>query len=206
MRTLRTIALALPLLFACGIKYGGSAKPTDKTFKLTPDDIYVMGSTACLINLSGHKDAVAVVEAMREEFARLDIPIVEGQPLFSAGATALRDKLIVRAGFWDKSKEDIAVLLTHEAVHYCQRGIMGDSEFDLSSINSRGRARMEVPAFRQSFITLLHIGYSEEVVRKRIKARIGRIRYSYWLHDIDPAQFEKEVLEIWNKVFSDDKS
>lgn len=160
-----------------------------------------MGETECLISLSDYKDASEIVAAMRTKLAELNVPVVEGTPLFNAGATALRDKLVVKPGFWKKDPDNLAVILTHEVVHYCQRGLMGDNEFDTSAINSRGRVRMEIPAFRQSFITMLHIGYGEEEVRREINVRVDKVRNEYWLHDIAPAQYEKEVVKIWDRSF-----
>lgn len=186
---------ALPIfLFNCiPLSFSGSNVPMDHTFALTPADIAAAESDECAIEWitsdpgSNRKQALALLDD-------LGIKIVERKADGFALAGARR--LFVGADFHGKTYAVQSVTLTHELYHYCQRDA-SDKLFEAAYMHSAGRWRIETPAWSQSIRTMLRQGASDRYVAKFIDTKLVSMRDFYWLHDIDPAQYELETRRIW---------
>jgi hypothetical protein len=186
---------ALPfILAAClPLSFSGSNVPTDRTFQLAPEDIGAAGSDECAIDwitddpTFNRDHALALLDD-------LGVKVVERK----AGkfTTAMPRRLYVGAEFWGKSYAVQSVILTHELVHYCQRSDMG-AGFERTYMHSAGRWSLEVPAFAQSIRTMIRQGASLRDVSNYIEAKLVSMRDFYWLHDIDPIQYDRETRRVW---------
>ncbi len=182
-----TLAACIPVTFS------GSNVPTDHVFRLTADDIAAAESSTCAQDWV-EDDVQFNVHTAIAELDDRGIKIVERKRRgFSVAAPR---RLYVGKGFWDKPVASQAVTLSHELVHYCQRAALG-AKFEDAYLHSAGRWRLEVPAYAQSIRTMHEQGTDEQALANVIGIRLTKMRDDYFLHDIDPAQYEMVTRRIW---------
>lgn len=189
----RLALAAYALLLAC-VPFSGSAVPSDKTFLIPDSTVHAMLDPQCLPDwVSG--DARADTQAAREFFAELGYKmVVRKRGKFNV---TLRDKILLKKGFWELDELRIARTLAHEAVHACQRELMGHVAFVRTVASSLGRLEMEVPAYLQTFRTMQAQGFDRATTEGEIDAQLVKFRDQYLLHDIDEGQFFFEVRQVW---------
>jgi len=192
---MRKLAALSVFLGACiPLSFSGSNVPTPHTFMLTEADVAAAADVSCVQGWVTSDPQANRNEALRRLKA-LDIPVIERPGV--RFTTALRGQLRVGRGFSEKPVWDQAVILTHELYHYCQRGKLGDNAFDKSYAHSAGRWGIETPAYGQSIATLVAQGANEDAIGAYIEDRLVSMRDFYWLHDIDPQQYEEETRKVW---------
>lgn len=194
---MRKPALLIIALAAClPLSFSGSSVPTDHTFKLTAEDIAAAADTSCYQEWVGADPEANRDEALRRLEAR-GVDIVERTA--SRFTMALRGQTRVGKGFWENPVAVQAVILTHELTHYCQRDDLGDDEFDTAYAHSAGRWRVEVAGHAQSIRTMK--AHSPDAaagaVAEYIDVQLVKMRDAYWLHDIEPGQYEGETRKVW---------
>jgi len=175
----------------------GARSPGADTHKLSDFDVEYANAVDCAQGwVTGNaeydeKEALAMLGRLGIRVQEVDL---SGLGVGRPAATALRKRLLISDGFWDKRAESRVAILSHELVHYCQRRQLGNNVFDANILQSSGRWRVEIPAYKQTFVTRMLQCYPEEEVEKGIYRRIKTMRDTYWLHDIDAVQYEKESL------------
>jgi hypothetical protein len=176
------------------LSFSGSNVPTEHTFRLTEADVEAAADVSCAQEWVASEPGENRDEALRLLKER-DIPVIERPGV--RFTTALRGQLRVGRGFSEKPVSLQAVILTHELEHYCRRDKIGDNAFDKGYAHSAGRWRVETPAYGQSIATLVAQGANEEAVAQYIDEQLVSMRDFYFLHDIDPEQYEEETRKIW---------
>ena len=190
-----TLSLGVSSCFP--ISFSGSNTPTEHTFKLTPADIEAAQKfdVDCALDWVT-SDATANRDRSLEELKKLDIKVVERDA--AKFATAFRARLLVGNGFDEKPIAVQAMTLTHELVHYCERGILGDNPFDQAYAHSAGRWIAETPAYAQSIRTAVLQGASSDNLTGYIDDKVESMRNFYFLWDIDTEIYEEETRIIWS--------
>ncbi len=197
-RTLTAIAFVLTFLLGClPVQVSGASEPTEHTFMLTEADLAYVESDTCRQDWVTGSPAtdLETAETMLDERG---VRIKPGNPV--ATATALARTLRVSKDYEKRDTAGKAILLSHELVHYCQRDEQGHTAFEESYFASAGRWRAEVPAYLQSFRTMLLQCMPIPVVEAAIEKRIMTMRDTYLLWDIEPTQYETETRRIWRSV------
>lgn len=175
------------------ITFSGSNVPTDHTFKLTDEDIAAATSETCAQDWIGD-DPQANLDTAMAELEDRGVKIAERKAKgFSA---ALPGRLFVGHGFGTKPVAWQVEILSHELVHYCQRDALGIG-FERAYAHSAGRWRLEVPAWSQSIRTMAAQGANDAELMVWIDEKLISMRDSYFLHDIDPGQYEIVTRRIW---------
>ena len=193
---LRVLALALACFTGCGtpLSFSGASVPTPHTFNLTADDLAEAEDESCAQTwFTG--DAEADIERVDEILTMEGLKIVHWNPTGSAG-TSGRQSIYVDKSYKDKSAADQALLMSHELVHACDRKRLGDATFEQRYFHSAGRWVFEVRAYAQTVRSLVAQGASAKRVAAYIDDRIVSLRQGYWLHDIDPSQYEQETRRL----------
>ena len=200
--------LAVCLLLVCAgclnasclpTQISGASAPTEHTFPLSAEDIAAANDTNChQYWVTG--DAQADLDEALKQLAERKVKIVEGNPI--AMATALKHRLFVSPGFAKLAVAQKAPLLAHELVHYCQRDQMGSVAFEQSVGHSKGRWRIEVPAYAQSIISHAKQGIDPQVLADYTDELLHKLRDNYWLHDIAPEDYERETLNAWDAALA----
>lgn len=186
-----------PLLLAACIplSFSGSNVPTAHTFSLTAEDIAAAESDECAVGWITD-DAGSNRDQALSMLDDLGVRIVERE--VAQFTTATPRRLYVGNGFSERPIPSQSTTLTHELVHYCQMDA-SSAIFVASYAHSAGRWRIEVPSFSQSIRTMIRQGASDANVATFIDGKLVSMRDFYWLHDIDPAQYEMETRRIWDR-------
>jgi hypothetical protein len=176
----------------------GASAPTEHTFPLKAADVEAAADTSCYQAWVTGDPQADLDEGLRL-LAERKVKIVEGNPI--AMATALKHRLLVAPGFAKLDASKKSALLAHELVHYCQRDTMGSVAFEQSVGHSAGRWRIEVPAYAQSLISYTKQGAPAEALDAYVEETLQRLRDNYWLHDIQPGEYERETRKIWTAAW-----
>lgn len=197
---MRALLLSLIVLAGCfPIKISGSNVPTDHTVQLTDADIVAAEGyiDSCKVDLVSN-DAQEVVDQVLAELEDRGVEVAERKHL--KFTTAFKGRLEVAKGFWDRPISWQAMILTHELVHYCQRDDLGNRAFLEAYENSPGRWVIEVPGEAQFIRTGIAVGYEDWSAEKYIDDRLESMRDFYWLHDLEPVQYNRETRRLWESV------
>lgn len=179
--------------------FSGASAPTAHTFELTPHDVEVANNWTKQCEQSWVTgDAEKDLKIAKAELSRHNVKIRVGNP--GASGTALRRTLLIAKEFQNASATDQVRLFSHELVHYCQREKIGHAAFEELYTHSAGRWRIEVPAYAQTFRTLLIYGTDADQVNQAVEARLSSMRNTYWLYDIAPDNYGAETLRIWDNI------
>lgn len=185
---------ALVQLTACFPKPAllGSAVPTAYTFKLADSDLEEAQRRDCE-PLWYTGDPIADVDTAFLLLKENGIRVKHWNPL--AGATSMPKTLYLRKDFDERTREDQAILLRHELTHYCDRTRL-KGEFDLRYLHSAGRWVFETRAYVQSVRGMVAAKWRMRRIEQSVKNIVAEMRDEYFLHDIDPTQFEEETTRI----------
>ena len=196
--TIHAALLASTLAVGClPTQISGASAPTEHTFKLTDADLAYVEQDDCAQDwVTGN--AEADLELAHAKLKDRGVKI-RGRN-FVAKATAFERVLWVAKDFDDLDDATQARLLSHEHYHYCQRDELGDIAFEESYFNSPGRWRIETPAYRQTFRTMIMQCEPISTVAKKIDGQVKSMRDMYLLWDIEPEQYETVTRKIWRSV------
>lgn len=188
------ILIFLALALGCLPQFSGSNHPTDQTHSLTAEDIAYAERTDCFAEFTG--DPAVDLAADKAYFKERGVKIKLLKSDVWRFATALRGTLLLPKGFYDKPEVNQARITGHERGHYCQRDEFKGNDFERAYALSNNRFRFEVPNYRYGLRRLKAYGVSDEALCREIGTRIPKFRDSYWLHDLEPVQFEREMRRI----------
>lgn len=193
--TRELLGLGLVLIGCAPFPFSGAKEPTDNVHMLSADDIAYAEDDHCLHEFSPNPAVslaadVAFLNDRGVTLMQLNTPV---WPY----ATALKDRVLLPADYPSRTTAQKARILSHERVHYCQRDGFEGNEFDRAYASSNNRFRFEVPAYRMNVRMLKAHGASQPELCSYIEARQAALRDGYWLHDLEPAQFEAETRRIW---------
>jgi len=196
---MRKIFLPVIFSFGCAFSINGSNVPTEHTSQLAPKDISQAEEfiVKCALDWIGPEPEQNKVRAL-EELEDYGIKIIARNPF--RFATAFRRRLLVGKDFYSKPTWEQVELLTHEIIHYCERDILGDKEFEKMYGESAGRWSLEIPAQAQVINTGIAHGASAEQADKWIESELPHTQKYYWLYNIDPKQYEEETKRIWSEM------
>ena len=113
--------------------------------------------------------------------------------------TTLPGKIFLSANF---DKQDIRIqaeTLWHEYVHVLQWERMGEVDFVQYYAFTEGRWALEVPAYRQGFRVLRHVGVPEEKLDPYLQDRFLSLYEKYGLQVMPQECAEKLTFDIWNQ-------
>lgn len=174
--------------------FSGAKEPTPYIFQLTEADIDKAESDDCAQTwVTG--DSAADVETALAILDDLKVKVKKGTNPIATG-TALRNTLWVDKELFDKDPVYQVQLLSHELVHYCDRYKDGDVDFDARYFHSAGRWVYETRAYAQSVRTMKIQGIDDGKIQLWIDRRMDSFVNKYWLHDIDPDQYQLETRRI----------
>lgn len=198
----RLVALFPVLLCACvqPLSISGAAEPTPYTFELLESDITEAQDGACeqeWFTGEAEADLAEVDRILKAE----GIGIVHRNPGGKAARSG-RLAIYVDKEYRGKSPEAKALLMSHELVHQCDRVRLGDQRFEERYFHSAGRWVLEVRGYSQTVRSMVKQGRKD--IERYIEKRVRELRDGYWLHDIDPKQYEAETRRILTEAADGD--
>lgn len=192
-----TNLLSLLLLSCAPLQFSGSKEPTDHVHMLDVTDIAYAEDDRCL-----HQFSPDPALSLAADVAYLNdrgVVLMQLTTPVWPYATALKDRVLLPADYSSRTTAQKARIMGHERVHYCQRDEYEKDEFDRAYALSNNRFRFEVPAYRMNVRMLKAHGASQQELCSYIEARQATLPDGYWLHDLEPVQFEAETRRIWEQ-------
>lgn len=196
MRHANAFIILLVILLGCvPLQFSGSNEPTDQTHPLSDSAIAYAESEKCMHALSG--DPAADMADTLAYFKDRGVVVHQLETKAWRYATALRGRVLVPVDWPERNTAQKARTLAHERVHYCERDDYRGNDFDRAYALSDNRFKFEAVAYRMSVRAAKLYGASHGELCRYIEGRQAALRDVYWLHDLEPEQFNRETRRIW---------